>query len=323
MIGHHVTRRFGWDCHGLPIEFVIDKKLGIKTREQVIQMGIDNYNEECMSIVTRYVAEWESTVTRMGQWIDFKDNYKMMDINFIESVWWALSQLFDKGLVNRGFKIADAVGAFLMMDMAHISGLVAASMVANSFEYCDVVTTSTYKGGPHNHTIGGLAVCLKHAQSPKFNAYQGQIISNCRALASRLKKLGYKLVSGGSDNHLVLVDLRPLGLDGARRENSGQELGGRSRVPSITLNKNSVSAWPQGADQRINATVDESRGLGLGVKSWGWSWEEVVKANDIGNKIIELMVDERFKIQAVHVKEESKKADKNARISKTESWIKL
>ncbi|KAK3035987.1 hypothetical protein RJ639_031160 [Escallonia herrerae] len=165
-------------------------------------------------------------------------------------------------------KIADAVGAFLMMDMAHISGLVAASVVADPFEYCDIVTTTTHKslrgprggmiffkkdpvlgvdlesainnavfpglqGGPHNHTIGGLTVCLKHAQSPEFKTYQNQVVSNCRALASRLIELGYKLVSGGSDNHLVLVDLRPLGLDGARVEKILE-------MASITLNKNSV-----------------------------------------------------------------------------------
>lgn len=165
-------------------------------------------------------------------------------------------------------KIADAAGAFLMMDMAHISGLVAASVVANPFDYCDIVTTTTHKslrgprggmiffkkdpvlgvdletainnavfpglqGGPHNHTIGGLAVCLKHAQSPEFKVYQNKVVSNCRALASRLVELGYKLVSGGSDNHLVLVDLRPLGIDGARVEKILD-------MASITLNKNSV-----------------------------------------------------------------------------------
>ncbi|KAK9126077.1 hypothetical protein Scep_014923 [Stephania cephalantha] len=165
-------------------------------------------------------------------------------------------------------KIADAVGAFLMMDMAHISGLVAASVVANPFDYCDIVTTTTHKslrgprggmiffkkdavlgvdlesainnavfpglqGGPHNHTIGGLAVCLKHAQSPQFKAYQGQVISNCKALAGQLLELGYDLVSGGSDNHLVLVDLRPMGIDGARVEKILD-------LASITLNKNSV-----------------------------------------------------------------------------------
>ncbi|CAI0452467.1 unnamed protein product [Linum tenue] len=173
-------------------------------------------------------------------------------------------------------KIADSVGAFLMMDMAHISGLVAASVVGDPFDYCDVVTTTTHKslrgprggmiffrkdpvlgvdlesainnavfpglqvsktpthkGGPHNHTIGGLAVCLKHAQSPAFKTYQKQVISNCRALAKRLGELGYRLVSGGSDNHLVLVDLRPMGIDGARVEKILD-------LASITLNKNSV-----------------------------------------------------------------------------------
>ncbi|KAK4769136.1 hypothetical protein SAY86_027286 [Trapa natans] len=164
--------------------------------------------------------------------------------------------------------IADSVGAFLMMDMAHISGLVAASVVGNPFEHCDIVTTTTHKslrgprggmiffrkdpvlgvdlesainnavfpglqGGPHNHTIGGLAVCLKFAQSPQFKVYQNKVLSNCRALADQLVELGYSLVSGGSDNHLVLVDLRPIGLDGARVEKILD-------MASITLNKNSV-----------------------------------------------------------------------------------
>ncbi|KAL0435307.1 UNVERIFIED_CONTAM: Isoleucine--tRNA ligase, cytoplasmic [Sesamum radiatum] len=105
MTGHHVTRRFGWDCHGLPVEHEIDQKLGIKSREDVIKMGIANYNEECRGIVQRYVSEWEKTVVRMGRWIDFRNDYKTMDLNFMESVWWVFAQLFQKGLVYRGFKV--------------------------------------------------------------------------------------------------------------------------------------------------------------------------------------------------------------------------
>ncbi|KAI3524031.1 hypothetical protein L1887_02632 [Cichorium endivia] len=105
MTGHHVTRRFGWDCHGLPVEHEIDIKLGIKSREDVIKMGIGNYNEECRSIVTRYVGEWEKVITRTGRWIDFKNDYKTMDLNFMESVWWVFSQLYKKNLVYRGFKV--------------------------------------------------------------------------------------------------------------------------------------------------------------------------------------------------------------------------
>lgn len=103
--GHHVTRRFGWDCHGLPVEHEIDKKLGIKSREDVLTMGIDKYNEECRSIVMRYAGEWRTIVHRLGRWIDFDNDYKTLDPTFMESVWWVFKQLYDKGLVYRGFKV--------------------------------------------------------------------------------------------------------------------------------------------------------------------------------------------------------------------------
>ncbi|KAI3433769.1 hypothetical protein D9Q98_003575 [Chlorella vulgaris] len=103
--GYHVPRRFGWDCHGLPVEYEIDKKLNIKTRSQVMEMGIDKYNEECRSIVMRYSAEWQTIVERLGRWIDFENDYKTLDPSFMESVWWVFKQLFDKGLVYRGFKV--------------------------------------------------------------------------------------------------------------------------------------------------------------------------------------------------------------------------
>ncbi|KAL0911232.1 hypothetical protein M5K25_019356 [Dendrobium thyrsiflorum] len=105
MKGHHVTRRFGWDCHGLPVEYEIDKKLGIKSRDDILAMGIDRYNEECRSIVTKYVKEWEEVITRTGRWIDFRNDYKTMDPQFMEVIWWVFAQLYDKGLVYRGFKV--------------------------------------------------------------------------------------------------------------------------------------------------------------------------------------------------------------------------
>ena len=158
--------------------------------------------------------------------------------------------------------IADSVGAYLMADMAHISGLVAAGLVASPFEYADVVTTTTHKslrgprggmifykkdletainqavfpglqGGPHNHTIAGLAVALKAANTEEFREYQKQVIANARALAARMTELGYTIVSGGTDNHLMLVDLKPNGVDGARVQTVLD-------LVAITLNKNSV-----------------------------------------------------------------------------------
>uniref|UniRef100_H2Z861 Isoleucine--tRNA ligase, cytoplasmic n=1 Tax=Ciona savignyi TaxID=51511 RepID=H2Z861_CIOSA len=103
--GFHVERRFGWDCHGLPVEYEIDKTLGIKGPEDVMKLGIAEYNRQCRSIVMRYSSEWEMIVKRLGRWIDFKKDYKTLYPWFMESVWWVFKQLFDKGFVYRGFKV--------------------------------------------------------------------------------------------------------------------------------------------------------------------------------------------------------------------------
>ncbi|KAL1435963.1 hypothetical protein MTO96_010725 [Rhipicephalus appendiculatus] len=103
--GFYVERRFGWDCHGLPVEYEIDKSLGIKGPDDVKKLGIENYNAECRKIVMRYSEEWETIVTRMGRWIDFKNDYKTMYPWFMESVWFIFKQLYNKGLVYKGVKV--------------------------------------------------------------------------------------------------------------------------------------------------------------------------------------------------------------------------
>ncbi|XP_032368663.1 isoleucine--tRNA ligase, cytoplasmic [Etheostoma spectabile] len=103
--GFHVDRRFGWDCHGLPVEYEIDKTLGIKGPADVAKMGIAEYNKQCRNIVMRYSTEWETSVTRMGRWIDFKNDYKTLYPWFMETVWWVFKQLYDKGLVYQGVKV--------------------------------------------------------------------------------------------------------------------------------------------------------------------------------------------------------------------------
>ena len=192
--------------------------------------------------------------------------------------------------------IADKCGALLMMDMAHISGLVAAGVAASPFELCDVVTTTTHKslrgpragmiffrrgpkpdgssyafeaainaavfpalqGGPHNHQIGALAVALRSVATPQFKAYAARVVANAAALGSALSSRGYKLVTGGTDNHLVLWDLRPLGLTGSKMEKVCD-------AAHITLNKNAVfgdaSALAPGG-VRVGSPAMTSRGLG-------------------------------------------------------------
>lgn len=162
-------------------------------------------------------------------------------------------------------EIADANGALLMMDMAHISGLVATKEAGCPFEHCDIVTTTTHKslrgpragmiffrrdargfeqkinqavfpalqGGPHEHQIAGVATQLKEVMTPEFVQYSQQVKLNASALADKLTTMGYKMASGGTDNHLVLWDLKPNGITGSKFEKTCDAV-------NITLNKNCV-----------------------------------------------------------------------------------
>jgi isoleucyl-tRNA synthetase len=105
MRGHRVERRFGWDCHGLPIEALAQEALGLAGAPAIVEAGIDVFNEQCRSMVTKYVEEWEKTVTRMGRWVDFSNDYKTMDKDFMETIWWVFSELWKQGRIYRAHRI--------------------------------------------------------------------------------------------------------------------------------------------------------------------------------------------------------------------------
>ena len=105
MKGHRVVRNWGWDCHGLPVENEMKKKLGISSAKEIQEYGVAKYNEECRSIVLRFTSDWKNTITRMGRWVDFEHGYKTMDLVFMESIWWVFKTLYDKGLIYKGYNI--------------------------------------------------------------------------------------------------------------------------------------------------------------------------------------------------------------------------
>ncbi|MFA5838966.1 MAG: class I tRNA ligase family protein [Candidatus Paceibacterota bacterium] len=105
MSGYTVPRRWGWDCHGLPIENIVEKDLGISGKKAIEALGIDKFTEHARSKVLTYVNEWKKTVDRMGRWVDFDNSYKTMDNTFIESVWWALGEMNKKGLLYEGVRV--------------------------------------------------------------------------------------------------------------------------------------------------------------------------------------------------------------------------
>ena len=99
MLGNKVDRRFGWDCHGLPAEMESEKELGVSGRAEIIKFGVENFNEHCQKSVMKYTQEWEKSVNRQARWVDFKNDYKTMDISYMESVIWAFKELWKKGLI--------------------------------------------------------------------------------------------------------------------------------------------------------------------------------------------------------------------------------
>ncbi|HEU4425210.1 MAG TPA: isoleucine--tRNA ligase, partial [Pilimelia sp.] len=105
MRGRRVERRFGWDCHGLPAEVQAEKQLGISTKAEILDLGVDRFNEVCRTSVLQYTLDWERYVTRQARWVDFANDYKTLDLDYMESVMWAFKTLHDKGLVYEGFRV--------------------------------------------------------------------------------------------------------------------------------------------------------------------------------------------------------------------------
>ena len=105
MRGHYVERRFGWDCHGLPIEALAQDALGLAGTAAILEAGVDVFNEKCRSMVQTYVDEWRRTVTRMGRWVDFDKDYKTMDPDFMETIWWVFQQLWEQGRIYKAHRI--------------------------------------------------------------------------------------------------------------------------------------------------------------------------------------------------------------------------
>jgi len=105
MKGKRVERRFGWDCHGVPVEFELEKELGLNGRADIEEMGVGNFNEACRGIVLRYTKEWREVITRIGRWVDFDNDYKTMNPDYMETVWWVFKTLYDKGLIYQDYKV--------------------------------------------------------------------------------------------------------------------------------------------------------------------------------------------------------------------------
>ena len=104
MRGYYVPRRNGWDCHGLPVEYDVEKQFGISGKKQILELGLEKFNGACRDSIFRYKADWEAFLNRFGRWSDYENHYATVDTDYTESVWWILSEIYKKGLLYKSFK---------------------------------------------------------------------------------------------------------------------------------------------------------------------------------------------------------------------------
>lgn len=228
--GYFVERRWGTDCHGLPIEYEIEKILKIKTKEEVLKLGIEKYNQECRNIVFRYKKEWENTIGRLGRWVDFKNDYKTLDKNFMESVWNVFSKLHKKGLIYKGSKIMPySTGCTTplsnfeansnykkILDSSLVikfkvknSSLISDQVLNNTDGIKDVfllVWTTTPWTLPTN-----LALCInENLEYILINSEGEYYILNSEALPRYFKKKPYKIISKMDNSIMKKIEYIPL-----------------------------------------------------------------------------------------------------------------
>jgi len=162
MRGYHVRRRWGWDTHGLPIETLVEKELGLKTKKDIENIGVEKFNEKARQMVFGFEREWEKYVERIGRWVDFKNSYKTMDNTFIESVWWALKQLWEKELLYEGRKV--------LMYCPHCETPLAKAEIAMDNTYKDVteeaVTVKFKVKNPEAHGLPANTYLLAWTTTP-------------------------------------------------------------------------------------------------------------------------------------------------------------
>lgn len=215
MKGYYVTRRFGWDCHGLPIENEIEKAFNLSGARSIEEFGIAKFNEECRKIVFRYTEEWRSKVERFGRWVDFSQTWKTMDLSFMETVWWVFKQIYDKGLIYEGYKVmpfSAKLGTPLSnfeasenyQDVDDPSVVVALALMDEPDTSLLVWTTTPWT------LISNMAATIGEEISYAKVAYEGKFYILAQATIERWFKENYEVVATYTGAELIGKRYQPI-----------------------------------------------------------------------------------------------------------------
>jgi len=229
MKGFLVERKWGWDCHGLPIENIAEKALGITHKKEIEEMGVEKFNETCRSKILDYVKEWETVIRRLGRWADMKNAYRTMDLPFMESVWWVFKELYDKGLIYEGYRsmhictrcettLSQSEVAEGYKDIKDLSAIA-------KFELIDPVKSETDNGASEPKTfvlawtttpwtlIGNVALAVGESIKYKvvsIKQVDGKYIIAENRLTEVLKDKEYEIVGEFFGKDLVGKEYKPL-----------------------------------------------------------------------------------------------------------------
>jgi isoleucyl-tRNA synthetase len=226
MRGYKVPRVWGWDTHGLPIESLVEKKLGLKTKKDILTIGVGTFNETARAMVLEYVHDWERYVDRIGRWVDFKNSYKTMDNSYIESVWWALKRLNEKKLLYEGRKV--------LMYCPHCETPLAKAEIAMDNTYKDITeeaVTARFKvKDPHKYNLPDNTYLLAWTTTPwTLPGNVGLAVG---------KDIAYAVVQEGSAHYIQYED----GGDLEGKNLVGIEYEPLFDVPALK-GKNSYKVW--------------------------------------------------------------------------------
>lgn len=246
MRGYKVRRRWGWDTHGLPIESLVEQELGLKTKKDILDIGIETFNAKARSMVLQFVHDWEKYVERVGRWVDFKNSYKTMDNSYIESVWWALKSVHEKGLLYEGRKV--------LMYCTHCETPLAKAEIAMDNTYKDVTEE---------------AVTVKFELVDQPNTYFLAWTTTPWTLPGNValavgSEIEYCKIRSGKDIYILAKDRLPSVLKDASHEIiatlQGSELVGTSYKPlfDVAQLKSEKSYKVRGADF---VSTDEGTGI--------------------------------------------------------------
>lgn len=224
MRGYRVPRKWGWDCHGLPIESLIEKKLGLKTKKDILELGIDTFNRAAREAVMEFAQDWEKYVERIGRWVDFKNSYKTMDNSYIEAVWWAVKKLNERGLLYEGKKV--------LMYCPHCETPLAKAEIQMDNTYKDItedaLTVKFKIKNPSAHALPGNTFLLAWTTTPW--TLPGNV-----ALAVAADKTYGVYVQDGEQVIVVVERAESLGLSTPTKTFMGSELIGIEYEPLYLL----------------------------------------------------------------------------------------